>query len=234
MGGDERDAPDDRRRAERAPVNAEFESLTSTTFISDLSELGLFIQTRRRAPIGTVVELNFTVLVDDPVVLSLPGGPLRLRGAIDRVDRDLAGLHVVDYKTGGTFAYGASAFNGGRLLQHAVYAAAADARLEGDVVDGQYHFPTRKGQNQAFVYSIEALAPFETLLATMLDGVAEGHFVPTDTSNDCTFCDFSEICRVTRDDYGGIDSPLADWSEEQANTGLWPSFRQLKVTRSFE
>jgi hypothetical protein len=81
---------------------------------------------------------------------------------------------------------------------------------------------------------MEALAPFETLLATMLDGVAEGHFVPTDTANDCTFCDFSEICRVTRADYGSIDSPLAEWSQEHANTGLWPAFRQLKVTRSFE
>ena len=74
---DDPQGPEDRRRAERAPVNAEFESLTAATFISDLSELGVFVQTNRRTPVGTVVQLNFTVLLDDPIVLAAQGRVVR-------------------------------------------------------------------------------------------------------------------------------------------------------------
>lgn len=76
-GGDDQHGHEDRRRAERAAVNAEFESLTAATFISDLSELGVFVQTNRRTPVGTVVQLNFTVLLDDPVVLAAHGRVVR-------------------------------------------------------------------------------------------------------------------------------------------------------------
>lgn len=76
-GGDDQQEHEDRRRAERAPVNAEFESLTAATFISDLSELGVFVQTNRRTPVGTVVQLNFTVLLDDPIVLAAQGRVVR-------------------------------------------------------------------------------------------------------------------------------------------------------------
>lgn len=77
MGHGDDQGHEDRRRAERASVNAEFESLTAATFISDLSELGVFVQTNRRTPVGTVVQLNFTVLLDDPVVLSARGRVVR-------------------------------------------------------------------------------------------------------------------------------------------------------------
>jgi hypothetical protein len=75
--GDDQHGREDRRRAERAPVNAEFETLTAATFISDLSELGVFVQTNRRTPIGAIVDLNFTVLLDDPVVLAARGRVVR-------------------------------------------------------------------------------------------------------------------------------------------------------------
>ncbi len=62
---------DERRRAERVPVNAEFEQLGQEhiTFVSDLSETGVFVHTGERPPLGSTVELQFTVLLDDPVVI---------------------------------------------------------------------------------------------------------------------------------------------------------------------
>jgi hypothetical protein len=68
----------------------------------------------------------------------------------------------------------------------------------------------------------------------MLDGVASGSFVPTDHADDCKFCDFAPICRVRETGFGNIDSPLADWSEEHLNAGVWPAFAGLKRVRKFE
>ncbi len=189
---------------------------------------------REHAPEVVELEMRFGIDEDEPVVMQLDGGALRLRGAIDRVDRDLAGLHVVDYKTGSAYAYGGSTFNGGRRLQHAVYAYAASARLQGEVVDAQYHFPTRRGQNQTRRYASLSLAGAPSLLATMLDGVASGFFVPTDDADDCRFCDFAPICRVQRGEFNRLHSPMADWSREQLNLALWEPFHPLKKTRSFE
>lgn len=63
------DDPSDRRRAERVAVNAEFAELGDVTFVSDLSEHGVFVHTADLLPIGSDIDLRFTVLLDDPVVL---------------------------------------------------------------------------------------------------------------------------------------------------------------------
>jgi hypothetical protein len=68
----------------------------------------------------------------------------------------------------------------------------------------------------------------------MLDGVAAGSFVPTDRADDCKFCDFASVCRVSETTYGNTVSPLADWSEQHLNAGVWPAFAHLKRTRKFE
>ncbi len=64
-------ANDDRRRGERHSINPEFAALDpgSVAYVSNLSEYGVFIHTRVRLPVGSAVELNFTVLLDDPVVI---------------------------------------------------------------------------------------------------------------------------------------------------------------------
>ena len=187
-----------------------------------------------QGPECVALELKFGLGGDEPVSMELADGVLRLRGAIDRVDADLAGLHVIDYKTGAPYGHGADTFNGGRRLQHAIYAHVAAERLSGDVVDGQYHFPTRRGQNQAFVYERVKLAGVNRLLDHMLDGVAAGHFVPTDDPDDCTFCDFAEICRARRGAFGKTASPLAEWSKEHTNAGVLPEFEHLKQVRMFD
>lgn len=182
------------------------------------------------------LELTFGREEDPPVELDVGGGAIRVRGAIDRVDEDLGGMRVVDYKTGSArdFSDPSGVFHGGRRLQHAIYARVADARLRGQVVAGEYHHPTRRGENQVFAFSSEDFGGLEELVGRMLDGVAAGAFVPTDDPDDCRFCDYAEVCRARRGDWGRVTSPLADWSCEHLNAGLDPALASLKRVRTFE
>jgi ATP-dependent helicase/nuclease subunit B len=181
------------------------------------------------------LELEFGLGDDDPVVIPVDGGEVRLRGAIDRVDEDLNGIHVIDYKTGVARDFaGTGAFNGGRRLQHALYALVAEARLGGEVATGQYHFPTVRGQHRSIVFDRLERAGVGELLGIMLDGVAAGSFVPTEKADDCRFCDYAPACRVREVGFGRLLAPLASWSEEHLNLGLWPAFAHLKRARTFE
>lgn len=67
------DDDDDRRRAERVQINEEFGRLPEATYISDLSEYGVFVQTKSPPALGTKVSLRFTVLLDDPTVIEAAG-----------------------------------------------------------------------------------------------------------------------------------------------------------------
>jgi len=190
---------------------------------------------RQKGAAWVALELKFGLGEDQPVVLDVEGGLLRLRGAIDRIDEDLAGLRVVDYKTGvmRDFA-GTGTFNGGRRLQHALYAHVAETRLHREVVSGEYHFPTIRGENRSVSFDRLALSGVTPLLALMLEGVAAGRFVPTDQTDDCRFCDFAEVCRAHESGFGKMESPMAEWSEEHSNAGVWPAFTSLKRVRGFE
>lgn len=76
---------DERRKAERVSVNSEFEQLGQEhiTYVSDLSETGVFVHTTERPPLGSTVELQFTVLLDDPVVIKGLGKVRRHQPARD-------------------------------------------------------------------------------------------------------------------------------------------------------
>jgi hypothetical protein len=67
--------PSDRRRAERVAVNSEFSRLDgdASSWVSDLSEGGVFVHSRDLLPVGALIELRFTVLLDDPVVIEATG-----------------------------------------------------------------------------------------------------------------------------------------------------------------
>jgi ATP-dependent helicase/nuclease subunit B len=182
------------------------------------------------------LELGFGLAGEAPLPIRVEGGEVHLRGAVDRVDEDLQGLHVVDYKTGRPRNFQAKhgVFDGGRRLQHAIYAEAVDRLLEGEVVGGAYHFPTRRGENGVFRFDRERLAAVPDLVGHLLDGVAEGRFVPTDSEDDCTWCDYAEVCRVRVSDWGRPDSPLARWSREHRDDGTWDAFEHLAAVRDFE
>jgi ATP-dependent helicase/nuclease subunit B len=182
------------------------------------------------------LEMRFGAPGEEPLLLPLGDSDVRLRGAVDRVDEDLHGLRIVDYKTGTPRSYEGrtGSFNGGRRLQHAIYAEAAERILLGQVAAGEYHFPTRRGENRVVQFDRLALAGIHDLLDRMLDGVGAGAFVPTDDANDCRFCDFAPVCRARKGDFGKVDSPLADWSKEMLAVGLHPSMAHLKRVRDFE
>lgn len=76
--GETGELPDDRRRAERVDVNFEFRGdLDTPIHVANLSEYGVFVQTDRHVPLGTEVELRFTVVVDDPIVIEGRGRVIR-------------------------------------------------------------------------------------------------------------------------------------------------------------
>lgn len=72
------DSPEERRRAERVDVNFEFTgSSDAPTFVSNVSEYGVFVQTDALMPMGAEVQLRFTVLLEDPVILEGRGRVVR-------------------------------------------------------------------------------------------------------------------------------------------------------------
>jgi ATP-dependent helicase/nuclease subunit B len=182
------------------------------------------------------LEMKFGMGGAPPLVLELAGGALRLRGAVDRVDEDLAGLHVVDYKTGTVRDHegGKGAFHGGRRLQHAIYAEAAEQALGRPVVEASYHFPTRRGENEIVTYPRSALKRLPALLGHLLDGAAAGFFVPTDDAEDCRYCAFARLCRTAEDSWGHVTSPQAEWSKAAMASGPHPVVAHLAAARRFE
>src|SRR5688572_13856309 len=82
------DAPNDRRRGERVPVNAQLATVAaSSRYVSDLSEYGVFVHGDESLPIGSIVDLQFTVVLDDPVLL-------RGRGRVVRKQRMPLGMGI--------------------------------------------------------------------------------------------------------------------------------------------
>ena len=190
---------------------------------------------RENPPSWIALEMRFGLAGDEPVAIELGGGTVRLCGSIDRIDEDLRGLAVIDYKTGVARDFGSTgAFNGGRRLQLALYTLVAEARLSSLVGRAEYHFPTSRGQNDVLPFDRLKLQGIHALLELALDGVAAGSFVPTDEPKDCKYCDFSSVCRAREAGYGEVSSPLAEWSRELMNTGTWSAFFPLQRMRGFE
>ncbi len=195
-----------------------------------------FVRMIRRAPLQWVaLERPFGLRGEGPVEVELPGGTIRLRGTIDRVDEDLEGLHVIDYKTGSPRRFEAKygVFDGGRRLQIGIYAAVAERLFQRNVARGEYHFPTRRGEHRVVAYTRAQLARVPELLDLLCETAAAGTFLPTDEADDCTFCDYRAVCRV-REGRNGTESPLAGWSKAALEDGRMPQVRLLRQVRRFE
>jgi hypothetical protein len=208
----------ERKRAELPPPGgavfaAERESLRedARAFVAMVREDG---------PRFIALERKFGRDSQEAVPITLPdGSTLYLGGAIDRIDRTEDGrLVVIDYKTGSSFRFGgrSGTFDGGRRLQHVLYAEAAKRLFDAEVASAEYHFPSRRSENHRARYTQADLRDGLGLVTDLLELVANGWFVPTNFADDCRFCDFATVCRVRVDAYGKVDSPLADWSREAA------------------
>ena len=188
---------------------------------------------RRSPPVWIATERAFGLRGENPLPFPTPTGDVMVRGAIDRIDKLTSGLRVVDYKTGGTFSFAGrkGIWDGGRRLQHVIYSAVASQLHDARTLVMEYHFPTRKGENQTRGYSADDLIAGPELVARLLDRVAGGHFLPTDDSGDCRFCNYQAICRVRETDFGAI-SPLAEWVKERI--GEAPELAGLRAIRNWD
>jgi hypothetical protein len=143
------------------------------------------------------------------------GRSVLLEGAIDRVDELPDGrLLIVDYKTGasGAFGRGSGALDGGRRLQHVLYAAAAAHLFGREIAGAEYQFPTGRSENHRARYDAPALARGPDVLAGLLDLVSNGWFVPTADAEDCRHCDYRAVCRVRTGPWGRMESRLVEWA----------------------
>lgn len=62
------DGLDDRRHGDRVPINQEFSG--DGTWVSDLSHGGVFVHGAELLPVGSIIDLHFTVLLDDPIPIA--------------------------------------------------------------------------------------------------------------------------------------------------------------------
>jgi len=141
----------------------------------------------------------------DPVTITLPGLKFPLRGRIDRIDQLADGTYeVVDYKTGSCYRPKfRKVFRNGRLLQHVLYALAAETLLrrhkdpKASVVSGRYSFPAVKGAGQFIRIPRPSRPKTAAALGELLDIAGNGAFMTTTRkgkNGDCTFCEFGALC----------------------------------------
>jgi hypothetical protein len=81
---------DDKRAAERVTINKEFESFDAfiLEYVTNISRSGVFIKSAQPLPIGTRVNLHFTVIMDG--VETIEG-----IGEVVRVEQEPPGMGVV-------------------------------------------------------------------------------------------------------------------------------------------
>ncbi len=148
-------------------------------------------------------EVSFGIVNEDrpsrypePVEIALGGGrSVRLRGAIDRVDRHRDGrFHIWDYKTGtALYTHEQLGIAGGKQIQPALYSLALKTLLARDgetasVAGSGYFFPGRKGLGERFAIR-GSEEETRAALNTVFDMLAEGAFPHTpDKDSDCFPC----------------------------------------------
>ncbi len=81
---------DPKREDERVTINKEFESFDAfiQEYVTNISRTGVFIKSQSVLPVGTRVNLRFTVIMDD--IETIEG-----EGEVVRVERDPSGMGVV-------------------------------------------------------------------------------------------------------------------------------------------
>jgi len=171
--------------------------------------------------------------MEEPAILDLgPGRSVSIAGRIDRIDRLEDGRYrVIDYKTGSSKTYDdLEMFGRGRILQHALYAVAAEQILKKLGIDERpvvaesgYYFPTRKGEGN-WVQPRFDRQIFCRLVVELLEIIAKGHFVanPGLEDNDCReFCDYGRVC-------GGSAARERAKEKKEKNLDVFAVFDRLK------
>jgi len=156
------------------------------------------------------------------------GRSFRLKGFIDRIDRTGPGtFRILDYKTGSPKPFeDLVAFGKGRMIQHALYAVAAEKLLvaeglarEARVTESGYSFPTRRGEGGEVIVSEFDREVFRDLLGDILALISKGFFVSA-LKDECGYCDFSPVC-------GGV--PAETKRKIEANPAIFEALERLKA-----
>ena len=172
-------------------------------------------------------ELSFGVELDpdqphddsstpEPVTVATPAGEIRLCGRLDRLDSvafdDVAGLLIVDYKTGRLPSE--KDVIEGRNLQMPLYAAAAEALLGQKCVGGAFHkIGSGTGRFERFFAAITAArgkmpykvdegydAKLNAAMATVgqfVQRMAQGQFDALPTHDCPSYCPLRQICQYS-------------------------------------
>jgi ATP-dependent helicase/DNAse subunit B len=140
-----------------------------------------------------------------PLEIQISDEKIRLRGVIDRLDKNAEGeLRVLDYKTGGSHLANSDLING-RRLQLPLYALAArDALKLGEPVDGLYWtiLAAKAGSLKLAGFKGENGSGFDAAVETMKEhllnivtGIRAGEFPPVPPKGGCpAYCPAAQWC----------------------------------------
>jgi PD-(D/E)XK nuclease superfamily len=161
------------------------------------------------ASLGLKEEPKSELDCPDPIELMLNDGrSIRTSGRIDRIDRLMkagsVGYSIWDYKTGSDFGYKPSdPFNQGRKLQSYLYVSMLRHRLatqdnaKASAISFGYFFPNPKTQGLRIQWSAAELKQGDSILTSICDMIASGLFPATTAKEDCTCCDYANVCGDT-------------------------------------
>ncbi len=140
----------------------------------------------------------------EPAEIDTGTGVIRLKGKIDRVDRDSGGnYHVWDYKTGSAYMFDSDGYiAGGRQLQHILYAMVLEKVLGCSVSMCGYLLPTesgrRSGKGLMFKRDPGQVKRWQEGLSLVLDLIASGLFIVSD-GEDPPYIDDTDIYGDSQD-----------------------------------
>jgi hypothetical protein len=186
-------------------------------------------RTHGTAPLHAELGFGFNLVADTlpAVEVALPDGrTLRVRGRIDRVDTSADGtVHVVDYKTGGTWGYEKLSADdpvaGGTKLQLPLYGLAGRLAVEDPTVEvrAEYWFISTKAAFKRVGYQIteEVLDRATHVIGEIVAGIEAGVFPPHPT-NLSTF--FRIECHACNPDGLGTAELRKQWERKRFDPAL--------------
>ena len=122
---------------------------------------------------------------------------VRLRGAIDVVERMGTTLRATDYKTGKAYAREGARIAGGSTLQPLLYALVLEKlRPESEIAGGRLYYCTSRGGFASAEFPLdEAARGAVTEAVAHIDCAIEDCFLPAcPDEGACTYCDYRVVC----------------------------------------
>ncbi len=148
--------------------------------------------------------------IPDPVPFEIGGRVVRLKGKVDRVEIDPAGMTagVTDYKTGKMDRYRADTLQAGRSVQLPLYMIAVERVLQSKhpgirVEEASYRSVTGRGSFKQVPFGAGTLVArreeLARILGTVLDGIDRGVFFARPVPETCRYCDYKLACGEGRE-----------------------------------